>query len=675
MPRVKPVQAEDIYRIQRPVECRVAPDGTRVAVVVSKADKESLKYQSHIWLVPTRGGTPIQFTQGKHQDSHPRFSPDGKTIAFLSDRSGSAEIWTIAVDGGEARQLTHLGGGVGEFAFHPRGGSLVIAFTPKDAEVKEREERKKRGESGVESPRVRTIDRLSYKLDGAGFLPKNRQHLWLVNAHTGKARRLTEDERYAESSPCFSPDGKWIYFNSNRSANPDFDLMRVGIWRMPSRGGPIERVKTFEGPSTSFSLSPDGRWIAFLGTRDPDAPWGTRHTKLWLAPATGGRPVELTARLDRECDHSTISDTRGPGGTSNPIWSPDSQWVAFVVTNEGNGEIWAVHIRKRRPEPVLNRAGAVIDFDYHFPSRAIYATFTDLRNPGELYRFSRVGKPTAERMTDWNGWLRERQVTAPEEFWFQGRGRHRLQGWILRSPRRRARKAPGLLYIHGGPGTQYGRVFFHEFQFLAGRGYTVFYSNPRGGTGYSEKHLAAIHDAWGTIDYDDLMSFTDEALRRSPELDRRRLGVAGGSYGGYMTNWIITHTDRFAAAITQRSVVNLMSFAGSSDFGYAWFRVFGGHFAWREPAHYLAMSPITYVDSVKTPTLIEHQENDHRCPIEQAEQLYAALKARKVPVEFHRYPDEPHGMSRGGRPDRRIERLHRIAGWLDRWLGKPRNAR
>lgn len=676
MPRnAKPVQADDIYRIQQPVECRVSPDGSRVAVVVTQAEKDELKYRSHIWIVPTAGGAPVQFTRGKGRDGHPRFSPDGKSIAFLSDRSGGSEIWTIPVDGGEARQLTKLGGRIADFAFHPKGGSLVIVHAPKDPEAKDREERKKRGEPGTESPRMRLIDRLLYKVDGGGFLPKPRLHLWIVNAETGKARQITDDDRYEESSPAFSQDGKWIYFNSNRSANPDFDLMRVGIWRIPSRGGSVERVRTFEGPSTDFSLSPDGAWIAFLGTPDPDAPWGTKHTKLWLAPSSGGRPVELAAALDRECENSTISDTFGTGATRTPIWSPDSRWVAFGIANEGNSEIWAVHIRKRKPEPIVNRAGAVIDYDIHFATRAIYAAFSDIRNPGELYRFSRVGKPTAQPLTEWNSWLRERAVAEPEEFWFQGRGRHRLQGWILRPSRKSAAKGPGLLYIHGGPGTQYGRVFFHEFQYLAGRGYTVFYSNPRGGTGYSEKHRAAIHDAWGTLDYDDLMTFTDEALRRSPGVDRRRLGVAGGSYGGYMTNWIIAHTDRFAAAITQRSVVNLMSFAGSSDFGFAWFRVFGGRFAWRDPAHYLSMSPITYVDAVKTPTLIEHQEQDHRCPIEQAEQLYAALKVRKVPVEFHRYPEESHGMSRGGRPDRRIERLERIAGWLDRWTGKRRNGR
>jgi dipeptidyl aminopeptidase/acylaminoacyl peptidase len=349
------------------------------------------------------------------------------------------------------------------------------------------------------------------------------------------------------------------------------------------------------------------------------------------------------------------------------VWSPDSQWIHFIVSNEGNSEIWGIHFRDRKPRPVVNRRGAVLYYNMHFPSGSVFATFSDPHTPGEVYFLSMRDTQQARHLTSFNEWLKERTLAVPEEFWFYGKGRHRLQGWILPARRPANSKGPAILYIHGGPAAQYGRVYFHEFQFLAARGYTVLYCNPRGGTGYSEKHMAAIHNAWGTIDYADLMAFVDEALKHRPAIDRRRLGVAGGSYGGYMTNWIIGHTNRFAAAVTQRSVSNLMSFCGSSDFGYAWHRIWRKP-TWRDPAHFLKMSPILYVDAMRTPTLIEHQEHDHRCPIEQAEQLFAALKTRKIPTEFHRYPDESHGMSRGGRPDRRIERLERIASWFDSWL-------
>ncbi len=551
MPRKPvPIQADDIYKIQQPTTCRLSPNGRNVAVVVSRPDKETLKNLSHIWMVPTDGGPARPFTQGKGGDSRPRFSPDGRTLAFLSARSGKSEIWTMPTDGGEAKQLTKLGGLITEFEFSPNGRKLAIVHVPQDPDAKEREEKKKRGEPGAEAPAVRTITRLFYKLDGMGFIPKGRFHIWIVDVETGKAKPLTTDDRYDESSPTWSPDGRWIYFNSNRTANPDFDLERVSIWKVRARGGDVERVRTFDGPSTNFSISPDGQWIAFLGHDDADAPWNTRHTKLWLVPAGGGRPVELAADLDRGCDNSTINDTFGTGSTPPPIWSPDSQWVYFVVSSEGSTQLWRSQIRRRKATPVITRLGVIVDYDIHFATRTAYASFADTHTPGEVRAFSGP-EMTMKTMTSFNKWLDDRIVVQPEEFWFEGKGRHKLQGWILPGRTRATSKGPAILYIHGGPATQYGRVFFHEFQYLAGKGYTVFYSNPRGGTGYSQKHLAAIFDAWGTVDYDDLMKFTDEALRQAPRVDRHRIGVAGGSYGGYMTNWIIGHTTRFGAAITQ----------------------------------------------------------------------------------------------------------------------------
>ena len=314
MPRKPmPILADDIYKIRQPATCRLSPDGKNLAVVVGQPDKESLKNLSHIWMVPTGDGAPRQFTQGKGGDSQPRFSPDGRTLAFLSARSGKSEIWTMPTDGGEARQLTKLGGSIAEFSFSPNGRKIAITFVPQDADAKEREEKKKRGEPGADSPRVRAITRLFYKLDGVGFLPQGRKHIWIVDVETGKAKQLTSDDRYDEHAPTWSPDGRWIYFNSNRTANPDFDLERTFIWRVRARGGEIERVRTFDGPSTTFSLSPDGAWIAFLGYDDADAPWNTRHTKVWLVPSEGGRPVELAADLDRGCENSTINDTFGTG--------------------------------------------------------------------------------------------------------------------------------------------------------------------------------------------------------------------------------------------------------------------------------------------------------------------------------------------------------------------------
>jgi dipeptidyl aminopeptidase/acylaminoacyl peptidase len=704
MPRRTPIRPEDIYEIHVPTDCQLSPDGRRVATAVARADRDQLKNTTHLWIAEVGGAREpscAQFTQGKHSERMPRWSSDGKTIAFLSTRSERTELWIMPADGGEGRQLTKLEGVIGEFAWSPDGRKLVAAFTARDLEVKEREARKKRGEPGAEAPLVRVVGRLSYKLDGSGFLPQSRTHLFIIDAVTGKARRLTGGNEFSEGEPCFSPDGKWVYFTSNRTADPDRFADREDIWRIPARGGVLEKIRTFGGPAGEPSISPDGRWIAFLGKKDADEPWNQRHTKLWVTPTAGGRPVCLTERLDRTCRNTTISDTAGTGGSSLAVWSPDSRQVYFLVSNEGRGEIWRVGLRDRAPEPMVQAHGQVLAFSIDFEREVIHAAWSDLENPGEIRSFPlplagpavRGRRPsrrmraapdgTAEasgsqlpaaslvRSAFNTGWLARRELAVPEEVWFTGKRNHALQGWIL-APRRRnrARKGPAVLYIHGGPATQYGCAFFHEFQVLAARGYTVFYSNPRGGTGYSEKHLNAIVGKWGTIDYDDLMSFTDVALRRAPHVDRKRVAVAGGSYGGYMTNWIIGHTNRFACAITSRSISNFLSFVGTSDFGYLWPKEFGSGGPWEARDRYLRMSPLYYLENMRTPTLIEHQEEDHRCPIEQAEQLWTALKWKGVPVAFLRYPGEPHGMSRGGRPDRRIDRLERIHAWLEEWT-KP----
>jgi len=722
MPKKTPIQAEDIYEVRMPTCCRLSPDGSQAIVGVYRQDRETYRSFGNLWTIATepsleptsahlagsagRASSGNQaakkraeveriavqpLTTGDLRDSQPKWSPDGSAIAFLSSRSGKSEVWIIPTAGGEARQITKLNGSISDFDWHPKGKRLVISFIAEDDDAKAKREAKKQGRPGTDSPTVRAIDRLVYKIDGAGFLPKNRSHLWTVDIESGKARALTTDDAYEESEPRFSPDGRWVYFVSNRSAKSDLEIMNTDLWRVPARGGDVEKIRTHGGSAGSFAISPNGEWITFLGSPDAAAPWNQFHTKLYLVSATGGRAVELGERLDRGCGDSMVADTVGPWSGAASMWSPDSEWVYFVVSNEGNTELWRVHRQDKKPEPVIASQGAVIDFDVDFERSQVHYTWADVSTPGEfrtaaLPEHERAGRkprgrrdatsPTHDsgaapqkRYSPWNqGWLSQRRFNIPEEVWFENKG-HRVQGWVLTPPGlNRSRKHPGLLYIHGGPAAQYGHVFFHEFQVLAAKGYTVFYCNPRGGTGYSEKHLNAIVGRWGTVDYDDVMRFTDVVLRRYKFLDRTRIGVAGGSYGGYMTNWIIGHTQRFKCAVTQRCISNWLSFIGASDFGWAWTRNWGYTNPWENPQKYLKASPLTYLKNIKTPTLVEHQEQDHRCPIDQGEQFWSALKAKGVPTEFVRYPAEPHGMSRMGRPDRRIDRIERIVQWLDRWL-------
>ncbi|MEZ4649918.1 MAG: S9 family peptidase [Candidatus Eisenbacteria bacterium] len=687
MPKKTPVVPSDLYLVRMPNTCRLSPGGDRLLVSVSSQSPKTLRTETRLWaLDPFDSARPElrPFTQEGNSDRAPAWSPDGSRVAFLSSRSGSSEIWIMDSDGGEARRLTTLDASISEFVWHPSGRWIIAGVRLKDTEAKERERAKKRGDAGADEVRVRHIERLVYKIDGAGYLPKNRTHIWKIDAQTGRANALTKDDQYDESNLRVSPNGRWVYFTSNRSKDPDLEPLRDDLCRIAMRGGNVEVIPTFAGPVSEISLSPDGEWVAFLGRPEAKEAWNQRHTKLYVVRSEGGRPVELTASLDRGCSNSAVGDIFGDAGTPTPRWSPDGQWIYFIVANEGNQEIWRVSPKQRRPESVVADTGVIADFDIDFATGRVFYTMADPTQPGELFERrlppssssstssapSAGGLGDAVRRSSLNTeWLTARRVAEPEVVWFEGKGKHPVQGWVLLPlGARRDRKHPGVLYIHGGPGAQYTNAFFHEFQVLAARGFIVFYANPRGGTGYSERHLNCIVGRWGTYDYEDLMKFTDVVTRRYRMLDRKRLAVAGGSYGGFMTNWIIGHTQRFRCAITQRSISNWLSFLGASDFGPAWTREFGFVQPWKNPMHYLRRSPLFYLDKMKTPTLIEHQEEDHRCPIDQGEQLWSALKSKGVPCEFVRYPAEPHGMSRMGRPDRRIDRIERISAWLDRWL-------
>jgi dipeptidyl aminopeptidase/acylaminoacyl peptidase len=297
---------------------------------------------------------------------------------------------------------------------------------------------------------------------------------------------------------------------------------------------------------------------------------------------------------------------------------------------------------------------------------------SDLKTPGEVFYFPAQynGDKNTQALTSSNKeFFAGISFPRVREVWFKGNDGTDLQGWLVTPPNfRRNKKYPALLEIHGGPQAQYGFTFFHEMLALASKGYVVFYTNPRGGGGRGETWAESIVADWGTIDYEDCMAAADY-LEKQKYVNSKRMGVTGGSYGGFMTNWIVGHTDRFRAAVTQRSVVDLHSFIGSSDMGFQFNRIFNGY-PWTNPEIYRRCSPLTYAKNVNTPLLIIHSEQDLRCGIEQAEQFFATLKLMKKRVELVRFPEEPHGLSRHGRPDRRVARLKWIVKWFDRYLKK-----
>ena len=669
----RPVVADDITRIKFLRSPALSSDETTVCFAVETVSEDRKKYLSHLWRCQVDGSELRQLTFGERSDSSPQFSPDGRWIAFLAKRGDHPGIHLLPTDGGESHPLIEKDGTFAGMKFTPDSLSIVCTFrandqTPGLGAGEKGNEPDKKGKR--EAPVSRHVDRLFYRYDGEGYNPQDGFHIWVFDVATGLGRQLTRG-RFNETTPAVSPDGKWIAFVSNHRPDPDRDPMRQDLLLVPVKGGPLRRVPTPPGPVDSPSFSPDGHLIAYYGHTEPDAAWGSSPLHVW-AVGIKGRPAarDLTPAFDRETYDLTLSDSGAGYGSFPPQWSPDGSSIIVLSPDTGATLLSRFPSRGGLPKPLFGSRCHVQSAAFGKLGRRAVLLLADATHPAEVTTVD-LRRPSAPKtITAFNTkWLKEVAIGKPQEVWFTSTGKARIQGWVLKPPNFRAgRRYPGIVEIHGGPRAQYGYSFFHEMQLLAARGYVVFFCNPRGSQGRGKEFTTAIVNAWGTVDYEDVMAGTDWFCAQ-PYVDSRRVGVTGGSYGGYMTNWIVGHTNRFKAAVTQRSVVSLKSFYGTSDTGWDWEREFGGP-PWGNPAGYERMSPLTYAKNVKTPLLILHNEHDYRCLIEQAEQLYTTLKVMGKKVEMVRFPEEPHGLSRHGRPDRRIVRLEHILRWFDKFLSK-----
>ena len=637
------IAPEDLASFRFPGDPRISPDSTRILYTVRIIDGE--KYFQHLWI------GEAQFTSGKVVDAAPRWSPDGSRIAFVRTRDEESQVWILPVAGGEPRPLTDLPPGkIKALEWSPDGVLLAIVFH-KDPAPELRKEKKQ--------PVARHITRLRYREEGVGFFDPERDHVHVVGVDDGRIVQLTRGE-WDDSAPAWSPDGRSIAFVSNRHPDADYRLDDLDLWVVPSGGGEPRKIPTPRGPVDAPAWSPDGKRIAYIGHDKPDGAWGAANLHVWVVAAGGAEPArDLFPGFDRPCEDAVISDTKSfGGGASLPAWSDDGGQLTFLASDSGSCHLYRVPASGGAPEPITHGDREVMGFSH---ARGRFAlSVSDASNIGDLYEFVPGSEP--RRLTFLNRKLfEELRLSTPEPF---DTG---VQGWLLKPPGfDPEKKYPLLLEIHGGPRALYGHAFFHEFQVLAARGYVVLYTNPHGSQGYGEAFADSIRSDWGNLDYQDLMKSVDAAVKL-PYVDGDRLGVLGGSYGGYMTNWIVGHTDRFKAAITMRCVSNLFSFYGTSDIGTEDSREFTWP-AFENPEHYAKLSPVSYVKDIKTPLLILHSEGDLRCPIEQAEQMYVMLKAMKREVEFVRFPEENHDLSRGGRPDRRLARLEFILRWWEKHL-------
>lgn len=642
------ISIEDLYQFRFSGDPHFSSDGQSIVYVLTEIDQEADKYRSSIRLIDLATGQERNLTSGlfsdePSQDFSPQFSPDGLKLAYLSNRTGKNQIYVLELAGGEAKRLTDFKEGIRSFIWSP-DSSCLVAVARKESD---------------EQSDVKVIKRLRYRKDGEGFYGPERIHLWKVSV-AGDMEQLTYGE-FDEEEPAFSPDGKTILFVSWRSH--DEREVTPSLYAMDLDTREIREIVKGKGSLSAPAFSPNGRHIAYFGHELGETAAVNSHVYAVAFPE--GKPVNLTAKFDRSVGNVVGSDARYDNAKHCPRWSTDGKEIYFLATEGGNAFVYKVNVQSASVEKMTRTEnGSVTSFDVHGDKIAfILECQTRI---GELFLLeNEEEKP----LTHHNDQLfSEREVAKPERIEFMGADGWKIEGWILKPPFfQETEKYPLVLEIHGGPHTVYGNCYHHEFQCLAANGYVVLYTNPRCSHGYGEHFVQACVGDWGGKDYEDLMKAVDFA-ETLPYIDKQQEFVTGGSYGGIMTNWIVGHTNRFKAAVTQRSICNLHSMMGTSDIGF-WFnsKELGGVDMWEDEDFILSRSPIRYARNVQTPIKILHSEEDYRCPMEQAEQWYTALKRLGVETEMVRFPGESHDLSRSGKPKHRIERLGHIIGWFNRY--------
>jgi dipeptidyl aminopeptidase/acylaminoacyl peptidase len=636
------LQPDDYYQFQFISDPQISPDGSHILFTRSVIADDKRTRESSIWIASSTGDfEPRAFTSGRN-DRSPRWSPDGEQIAFLANRDDETKIWMIPFGGGEAKPLFSSEHNISGFEWSPDGSRLLLRL---GKDLNHENEKN----SDEPQPDVRIVTTSLYKGDRTGILPDRRTHLWVYHMDSDSLQQLTWGDSWNAGSASFSPNGLSVIYHANPEEGDYEGSYNSDLFVIPADSGAVKKLTRTGARATSPVWSPDGGTIAFSYSEG-------RYEKnlIYLINSDGTGKRNASDELDLI-----------PG---NIHWSADSRHLYFEADERGGSGLFRLSVETGEIEPaILGRfsAGNVSYSDSRNHIAFLKSSETMLP---EVFTASAPGFEP-EQVTRLNHELLDTlRLNQLESFWFENESGGSSQGFLLKPVDwEEGESYPLVLNIKGGPGGMWGYQWFHEFQMMAARGYAVFFTNYRGSHGYGFDHQSAVFRDYGGADYRDNIDGLQAALERYPWIDRDRIFITGGSHGGFLTNWITAHhPEMFRAAVTQRSVSNWISEAGTQAYVPQAMREEFGGTLWENYDLYWGRSPLKYADRVKTPTLIIHSERDHITPIGQAEEWYYALKINDVPVEMAIFQGEGHGLSRTGTPINLVKRLSLILDWFER---------
>jgi len=674
------ITERDLLKFTWIADPQISPDGATVAYVQVTVNEKDNRYETSLFTVPASGAAPPKRLTGGIRDNAPRWSPDGKRIVFVRapEKDGKAQppqLYLIDLSGGEAHAITSLPRGAGGPVWSPDG--RTIAFTASTGQDG------REGQEGRTKSDVTVVTRAVYRANGtSGYVdPDHHTHIFTMPMDGTAPKQITDGE-FDEREPVWSPDGATLYFTSTRVAEPYYEEAGAELFSVPAAGGAMTKVAAIEGNIGSPSVSPDGRRIAFVGILRGKPIRSYSQPDLWVTDAApGSTPKNLTADYDFDIAGGIGGDQSAPRGQNRKpiVWSPDGRKLAIVSAEHGSSNLKLVDAATGRVNPLTDTPQDIVAYSATADGNRFAATLSTQTMIGDVFLLDyspASAEPHRRQLTHVNdGLFADLQQSEPEEIWYRSFDGKQIQGWILKPPNfNPAQKYPLILEIHGGPHGAYGNVYTHEFQWMAAKGYVVLFTNPRGSTTYGQDFGNIIQFHYPGDDYKDLMAGVDDVVKRG-YVDANRLGVTGGSGGGLLTNWTITQTQRFKAAVAQRDIADWYGFWFTADFTLfqpTWFR----KAPWEDPQDFAARSPITHIASVTTPLMLINGDEDYRTPpADGGEMMFRALKYRKIPTVMVRFPRENHELSRSGEPKHRVERLQHIVGWMDQWLmGKTNSA-